>query len=62
MAESSETEDLAQDYIDEDPRVLSDEQLRTIGKRYGMSLQEMKALASSMTKNRNQIDPLEIQR
>lgn len=61
MAESSETIDLAQEYLDEDPSILTDQQLKVIGESYGMSLPEMKDLAKAMSGHRKMIDPDELQ-
>lgn len=59
--ESSETEN-SDWYLAEDPSSLSDEQLRAVGDRYGLTLSEMKSIAKSMSKARKELDPREITR
>jgi hypothetical protein len=52
---SSETEDLAQAYLDEDPSGLSEDDLRKIGQSYDLTLQEAKAMAESMARTRAEV-------
>lgn len=56
----SETENLAQDYLDGDPSALDDEELRAIAKAFEMSEQQIKMLVKTMSKSRSQIDPTEV--
>lgn len=56
-----EAQNLAQAYLDEDPSILTDAELISIGEHYGMSLAEMKATAKAMSEHRNAIDPDELQ-
>lgn len=57
-----ETDDLAQEYLDEDPSILSEEQLNTIGRKYGLSLSQMKEIQKGMKTARANLDPAEINR
>lgn len=57
----SETFNPAQDFLDEDPAILTDEELMAIAKVYGVSLKRMKEIAAGMSKIRSQIDPDELQ-
>ena len=59
--ESSETLDLAEEYLSEDPDILSDAQLKEIANIFDIPLQKVKTLANGMSKNRKNIDPNEIQ-
>lgn len=61
MPESSETENLAADYLAEDPQILTDEELNTIAQHYGISLEKVRTLAKGMSKARSEINPNEIQ-
>lgn len=56
----SETSNLAQDYLDGDPSILSDEQLGEIAKAFDLSEQQVKTLTKRMSQSRSQIDPTEV--
>lgn len=50
--DTGETEDLAQDYLDEDPSILTEEELNEIARNFGLTPEEMKALARNMSRTR----------
>lgn len=56
----SETDNLAQDYLDEDPSTLTEKQLQDVARLFNLPLAKVKALAKEMTKARANIDPSEI--
>lgn len=56
----AETENLAQDYLDEDPATLTEKQLRDIAILFNLPLSTIKKLAKEMTKARQNIDPSEL--
>lgn len=52
---SSETDDLDQEYLDEDPSILTDDELLEIATKYGRSLEKTKTLAKEMSKARGEV-------
>lgn len=54
MEESSETEDLAQEFADEDPKILTDDVLQEIADHYGLSIEKVKTMSKEMSKIRAQ--------
>lgn len=52
MEESSETEDLAQEFADEDPKILTDDVLQEIADHYGLSIEKVKTMSKEMSKIR----------
>lgn len=59
MAESSETEDLTQNYTEEDPSILSEETFQKLAKAYGMSMEKVKTIAKGMSKTRRAVQTQE---
>lgn len=59
IEESSETENLEEAYIAEDPSSLTDEDFQKVADHYGLSIEKVKSIAKSMTKNRSRVDPSE---
>lgn len=51
---SSETEDLDAEYIAEDPSILSEEQLKSVANKYGLTIEKVKTLAKQMSKARRE--------
>jgi hypothetical protein len=58
----SEIQDLANDYLDEDPSILSEAQLNEVGRKYGLSLKQVKEIVKGMKTARDNLDPEEINR
>lgn len=56
----SETINLAEEYLQEDPSTLTDEQLQEVARLFNLPPTKVKALAKSMAKARANIDPSEI--
>jgi DNA-directed RNA polymerase sigma subunit (sigma70/sigma32) len=50
--ETGETEDLTQAYLDEDPSVLTEEELQEIAEIFGLSIEKVKSITKQMTKLR----------
>lgn len=55
-----ETDNLAQDYLDEDPSILTENQLQDVARLFNLPLDTIQKLAKEMTKARANIDPSEI--
>jgi len=56
----TEDSNLAQDFLSENPDILTDRQLSDIAQIYGLSLDKVRELAKAMSKSRAGIDPDEI--
>jgi hypothetical protein len=57
-----ETEDLAQEYLDEDPSVLPKDSLKAIQNHYKLTDDELSNIIKGMTNARQHLDPREITR
>lgn len=50
--DTGETTNLDQAFLDEDPKVLSDQELKEIADAFNISFEEMKAMAKNMSRTR----------
>ena len=53
--ETGETEDLTQAYLNEDPSILTEEELQEIAEIFGLTTEKVKSITKQMTKLRRTV-------